>query len=102
MKIIKGNHIWDEDGRPAGGALLPSTPLKTQQEEIDLAGGWILLYPHYYPSRRKKDFPSPLATAQPMRACYNSGNEKPPYFQGPVYSNGLFVYNSLPNIPFPL
>ena len=32
-----------------------------------------------------------------MRDSHNSANEKPLYFDLPVYSNGLFVYNSPPN-----
>lgn len=40
------------------------------------------------------------ATTQPMKDYYNSGNEKPLYFKSPVSSNGLFVYNSPPEILF--
>lgn len=44
----------------------------------------------------KKGFPSVLATIQPMRNNQNTANEKPLYFRLLVYSNGLYVYNSLP------
>ena len=36
-------------------------------------------------------------SAQPMRDCQNSTDEKPLYFQAPVYYSGLFVYDSIPN-----
>lgn len=49
----------------------------------------------------KKGFPSVLATVQPMRNSHNAANEKPLYLSLLVYSNGLYVYNSLPNfLPF--
>lgn len=49
----------------------------------------------------KKGFPSVLATVQPMRNGHNAANEKPLYLRLLVYSNGLYVYNSLPNfLPF--
>ena len=53
----------------------------------------------YHPSRRKKGFPASPATVQPVRDSHNSANERPGYFELPVYSSGLFVYNHLPNIP---
>lgn len=45
---------------------------------------WILLY---HPRRRKQGFSLPLAIFQPMRNCHISANEKPLYFDLPVYSN---------------
>lgn len=35
-------------------------------------------------------------TAQPMRDCHMSANEKPQHFELPVSANGLFVYNAPP------
>lgn len=35
------------------------------------------------PVGKIKVFPFPLATAQPMRGCHSSANEKPPYFKLP-------------------
>lgn len=55
---------------------------------------WI---PLYYTARARKVYLLLLATAQPMSDSHNSANEKPLYFQLPVYSNGLFVYNSVIN-----
>lgn len=38
--------------------------------------------------------------AQPMRNCPSSANEKPVYFEFPVYSNGLLVMPTLSNSAF--
>jgi len=46
--------------------------------------------------QEKERFSTPPATAPPMRDCHNSANEKPLYFELPVYSKGLFVYNTPP------
>lgn len=51
--------------------------LQTQQEETDLAHRYFTIFP--------------LATAQPMRDSHKSANEKPPYFQLPVYSKEISV-----------
>lgn len=47
----------------------------------------------------KKVSPPPPATAQPLRDSYNSANETPFFFDLPVYSTGLFIYNSLSLFP---
>ena len=42
------------------------------------------------PSRQQEErFPPGQATAQPMRDSHSSANEKPLYFQLPLYFNGL-------------
>ena len=97
MKVNKGKPLkWNQEFGQ-WEASCPTTPyqLQIQQEETDLATGY------YFPDAAggRKAFPPPLAIAQPMRDSCNSANEKPLYFQLAVYSNGLFVYNSLPNIP---
>ena len=40
------------------------------------------------------------ATAQPMRSCNNSANEKPLHLELPASSNELFVYNSPAQLSF--
>lgn len=37
-----------------------------------------------------------------MRDFQSPANEKPPYLELPVYSNGRLVYNSPPNLPLPV
>lgn len=45
-------------------------------------------------NQEEEGFSPYLAAVQPMRGCCNSANEKTQYFELPVSSNGLFVYNS--------
>ena len=51
------------------------------------------------PQQEKGRFSPCLATAQPMRDCHNSANEKPPHFALPVSPNRLFVCNSSSQLP---
>lgn len=67
--------------------------LQSQQEETTCK-----LRLLHYPNRRKKEFLPAPATAQPMRDCYHSTNEKPLHSELPVSSNRL-VYNNLLNLP---
>lgn len=64
---------------------------KPNKEEKVLAQ--ILLH---YPSRKENGFLLPQGTAPP-RDCHNTASEEPLCWELPVYSNGLFVYNSPPN-----
>lgn len=92
-----------ELGGPVGGALTPyhslsfspkreETTFLLQQEDIFLL---------YYSSRKKGGSSPCPTTTQSMIDCYKSANEKPLHFEFPVFSNGLFVYNS-PSEPSPL
>lgn len=86
VKIGKGNPIRMESGGQRGELSGATTPqLQTQQEETSCTR--VLLY---HPSKRRKVFTPPLATAQPMRDYHCSANEKPLYCKCPVYSSGLF------------
>lgn len=94
FKLLKGNLTRMKWGSSAVEDLMlyySSSTANTIGREATLA--WILLYYtlHTHP------FPLPLATAQPMRDSYSSANRKPLYFELPVYSNGVFAYNSPPN-----
>ena len=53
----------------------------------------------FYPQQEEERFSPCLAAAQPMRDCHDSASEKPLYFELPVSSNGLFVYNSPSQLP---
>lgn len=44
--------------------------------------------------------PSPRCKAQPMTDCHSSANGKLLHSELPPYSNGLFVYKILSNLPF--
>ena len=52
------------------------------------------------PQQEEGRFSPHLATAQLMRDCHNSANEKPLYFKLAVSSNGLSVYNTFSQLPF--
>lgn len=54
----------------------------------------------YYTGKRKKEFPPPLATAQPIRVSHNSANEKPLGFKLPVYCNGILLLTAFSAFPF--
>ena len=43
------------------------------------------------PQQEDERFSSFLATAQPMRDCHHSANEKPIYFKLQVYYKGVFM-----------
>lgn len=56
----------------------------------------------YHLSKGKKGFSSPLATAQPMRGSDDSANEKPLYFQCPVYPMDVLFIIACKTSRFPL
>lgn len=101
-KLIKGKLIKtvSEGKKMASGGstraafMLYPLPSVANPTGPDRPGSWILLHS---PDRWKKEFPPPLATAQPIRDGRNLANEKPLYFELLVYANDLFVYNSLFN-----
>ena len=87
-------------GRPARGPLTSYCSLSIADPTgKEGPARWMLFY---YPRRRKKGFSPPMATVQPMRGSQDSANEKPRYFQGPVYTNRCFAYNSTPAFPLSL
>ena len=66
---------------------ITGSQLQTQQEEPNLT-----LHPDTtLQFQKKRGFLYTLGSS--------SANEKPPYYKLPVHSNGLVIYNSLPNLP---
>lgn len=62
--------------------------LQTQQKEMHLASGYYFTVS----AEGRKTYPI-------SRSPNSPASENPLYFQLPVYSNGFFVYNCLPNLP---
>lgn len=97
-KLKKGNLTQTDLGGQQGEPSCSTTgsQLGIQEQKMDPAHRYFTI-----PAGGRKAYLLTLAKAQPIRDSRNLANEKPPYFQLPVYSNGLFVYNSLPNFPPP-
>ena len=84
---------WNQEARRGSSHALPlyvncrpqgeEIPLHLQQKE----------YYYFTTQQEERRVSLCLATAQPMRGCHKSANEKSLYFEFPVSSNGLFVYN---------
>lgn len=86
---------WHAVRRPAGEALLPSTPCKFQNSTRRGECHPVLVT--LLPSRKKKPSTFSLPTiAQPMRDCHNLVNEKPQYRGLPVSSNRHRAKNNPP------
>lgn len=100
MKLEKRNFIQNGVRRPEGSSCAP--PLhalcrpQTGRDLPCLSNGEV----YYLRTPARGRFSPCLATAQPMRDCHSSANEKPPHFALPVSSNQLFVYNSPLSLPF--
>lgn len=95
VKINKSNITRMESGSLAGGAVMPyhswsiADPTRRDRPTLCLACEY-----YFTMAAQVGRLPPPLATPQPMRGSHNSASEKLLCFTLPVYSNGLFVYNS--------
>lgn len=112
MLYQKGRNVKINNGKPhyngvkrfSRESCRPTThpQLQTQQEEIDHAPNDAA----FLPCRKKRGLLPPLPLSFPLPQqprpweTLSLDSEKPLYFQLPVHSNGLFVCNSLPNLPF--
>lgn len=97
-KIINENLTEMESGSSTRGAPTPyHSPSIVNPTGRDGPCWWLQLY---YPSK-KTAYPFPTI-AQPMIGSHNSAKEEPPYFECPVYSNGLFPLSSVKEHSSPL
>lgn len=102
VKEKKPHLKWGREASRQTFSAAPSSPPQPQQKTRNPSRRNLGL-PLYSPRGKEGRLSPRSATAQPMRDSRSSANEKPLYFQLPVSSNGLFVYNSPPDFPpFPL